>query len=166
MYLTWSFWISVSRCPDGDSFHSILSSLNPSCLATYFATSTSKPLMVPSGFFNPSPGWSNLVPMTIVSPPPPPPPPPPPHAVAERGNAMASAMAAATRTLRDGMVSVPFAGRLALSVLENLAEKVFCAIGFRVSEEFSRFGGLDDRAAVHEHDSVRGTAGEAHLMSD
>jgi hypothetical protein len=34
---------------------------------------------------------------------PPPPPPPPPHAVAEKGNAMASAMAAATRTLIDGM---------------------------------------------------------------
>src|SRR6476620_8043519 len=161
MYLTWSFRISVSRCPDGDSFHSILSSLNPSCLATYLATSTSKPLMVPSGFFNPSPGWSNLVPMTIVSAPPPPP--PPPHAVAEKGNAMASATAAATRTLRDGMFG---SFRRGVSVFENLAEKVFCAIGFRVPEEFGGFGRLDNRPAIHEHDAVRGAAGKTHLVGD
>src|SRR5262245_41302324 len=141
MYLTWSFWISVSRWPDGDSFHSIWSSLYPSCLATYFATSTSKPLIVPSGFFRPSPGWSNLVPMTTLFSPPPPPP-PPPQAVAEKGNVMASATAAATRTLRDGIFG---SFRRAL-VLEDLAEKVFCAIGSRIAEEFSRFGGLHDRA--------------------
>ena len=34
MNLTWPFWISVSRCADGDSFHSILSGEKPSSLAT------------------------------------------------------------------------------------------------------------------------------------
>src|ERR1700682_4023336 len=105
----------------------------------YFATSTSKPLIVPSGFFRPRPGWSNLVPMTIVSAPPPP---PPPHAAAANGNAMASATAPAARNEKDGML-VPFAGELVHSVLENLAEKVFGAVGPRVLEEVGRFGGFD-----------------------
>src|SRR4051812_38919701 len=78
---------------------------------------------------------------------------------------MASAMAAATRTLRDGMFD-SFRRASMLSVLENLAEKVFGAIGFRVSEELRRLRGLDDRSAVHENDAVGGAAGETHLMGD
>jgi hypothetical protein len=35
-------------------------------LATYFATSTSKPLNEPSGFFSARPGWSNLMPTTSL----------------------------------------------------------------------------------------------------
>jgi len=67
------------------------------------ATSTSNPLIVPSGFFRPSPGWSNLVPMTMVSPLSP----PPPHAVAASGSATASASAPRTRFEMDG-IGVPF----------------------------------------------------------
>src|SRR5262249_47566858 len=95
-----------------------------------------------------------------------PPPPPPPHAVAANGSAMASAMAPMTRTFRDGMGSVPFAGGVVGSMTENLAEKVFRAIGPRVLEELDGFGVLDDCTVRHEHDAVRGASGETHFMRD
>src|SRR6478609_2127392 len=170
MNLIWSFWISVSRCPYGDSFHSILSSLNPSCLATYFATSTSKPLIVPSGFFSPRPGWSNLVPMTIVSPPPPPPPPPPlppPQAVAANGSAAARATAPMTRLDRNfGDMGNVFLSPVIewasmwSSMVQNLAEEVLGAVGLRMVEELHWFGVLEDRAVGHEHHAVGGTPSE------
>ena len=41
---TWPFASSVSRWADGDSLNSTLSSAKPISLATYLATSTSKPV--------------------------------------------------------------------------------------------------------------------------
>src|SRR6476659_8853038 len=46
----------------------MFSGFTPSLSATYLATSMSNPLNVPSGFLNPMPGWSNLMP-TISLPP-------------------------------------------------------------------------------------------------
>jgi hypothetical protein len=59
------------------------------------ATSTSKPLIDPSGFFTARPGWSNFVPMVIVWCP------PEPHAATDSRNAIMNAAAA---TLRSDIV--------------------------------------------------------------
>src|SRR5262249_1891538 len=55
----------LSRFSDRASLNVILSSAAPSFLATYLATSTSKP-STPLGPFSPSEGWSYLTPTTIV----------------------------------------------------------------------------------------------------
>src|SRR6478735_12250664 len=62
------FCSAVSRCADGVSFQVMPDSSTPSFLATYLATSTSNPDIVPSADFSPRPGWSNLTPTVRVPP--------------------------------------------------------------------------------------------------
>ena len=75
---TWPLWIAVSRWADGVSLKMTLSSSKPSSLATYLATSTSKPVKSSPSFW-PRPGWSNLMPIVRLSPGVLPALPPPPH---------------------------------------------------------------------------------------
>ena len=65
MKSTWPVEMSVSRWALGACTHVMSLSAAPSSLATYLATSTSKPVYsLP--FFRPSPGWSNLMPMVSL----------------------------------------------------------------------------------------------------
>src|SRR3954453_7691646 len=169
----------VSRWALGACTQVILSSDVPSCLATYLATSTSKPLYsLP--FFRPRPGWSNLMPiLRPLSPPPPAPalaPPlgwPDPQAASDTASAVA---ATATLMRREFMWCSSLSGsrrtvvfavpvrRCWVSVGEDLAGEVLGTLALGAGEELLRRADLDDLPVRHEHDPVRGLAGEAHLV--
>src|SRR6478735_12084504 len=61
-----------------------------------------------------------------------------------------------------GVGSVPVWGSRGVSVGEDLGQEVASAVAGRGREERLGVGLLDDLAAVHEDDAVRGPAGEAH----
>src|SRR6478736_2858919 len=177
---TWPVEMSVSRCALGACTQVMSAASVPSSLATYFATSTSKPVYsVP--FFRPRPGWSNLMPTFR----------PPAPALAEllasepvspasepqAASVSASAAAAATAPVRRVFIGAFLPGGAAdagcpagcscwWSVAEDLPQELLGTIAGGVREELVGRGLLDDPAVGHEDDAVRGAAGEAHLVGD
>src|SRR5215212_9686422 len=175
-----------SRLAETASTNSTLSGAMPISPAISLAISTSKPSGLPSRFLRPNSGWSNLVPtltvpaslsLAMVVPSaklapeltwPPPSPPPlssPPQAAAARVRA---STAPASRRVRPTRMVVPpcLGGPAARSVADDLGEEVLGPLGPRVGEELLGWGGLQDPAAVHEHDPVGRRPGEAHLVAD
>src|SRR5699024_3683783 len=134
-------------------------------------------------------GWSNLMPMRMLSPPPSPPssplsplsapvsPPPSPssppgsavQAARVRAPTAASAASAARVVFILGLLRWLLgtsADRGRRSVREDLAEEALGAVALRVVEERVRFGFLHDLPVGHEHHPVGRLAGEAHLVGD
>src|SRR6266511_114694 len=169
---TLSCWMNGSRLAETDSTHSMPLGWMPSSPAMILAISTSNPSRLPSRFFWPNSGWSNLVPTRTLpacwsramvepsaklAPPPawPPPPSSPPQAAAP-------SIRATTVT------TIPLARRVrimgpSLSVADDLGEEVLCPLRPGVGEELLRRPLLQDLAGVHEHHPVGGRPGEPHL---
>src|SRR4029450_4593014 len=165
---TLSCWMNGTRLAETASTHWILSGAMPISPAISLAISMSKPSGLPSRFLRPNRGWSNLVPtrtapsdwsLAMVVPSaklapwltwPPPSLSAPPQAARARSRAPPPARPAPA----------------ARSVADDLGEEVLGPLGPRVGEELLGRGGLQDPAAVHEHDPVGRRPGEAHLVAD
>ena len=163
MNSTWSFWISVSRWPDGDSFHSILSGREAELPGDVGGDVDVEAADGAVGVLQPEAGLVELGAdaRSCLSPPPP----PPPHAVTRQREARRRARAAAaTRRSRDGRHGSACSFRRAIQWLRILPRKSLARSDLRVGEELLGFGVLDDRAVGHEHHPVRRAAGEAHLV--
>src|SRR6266545_878097 len=160
-----------SRLAETDSTHWMPLGWMPSSPAMILAISTSNPSRLPSRFFWPNSGWSNLVPTrtlpacwsrAMVEPSaklaPPPAWPPPPQAAASSIRATTVATIPVARRVR---IMGP-----SLSVADDLGEEVLCPLRPRVGEEVVRRPLLEDLAGVHEHHPVGGRPGEPHLVAD
>src|SRR5680860_987200 len=162
-----------SRLSDTVSFQVMSSGAMPSSAAMILAISMSKPLGSSApGSRKPMPGWSYFTPMVtlpaslslaIVVP------------SANSGCSSTSTSApppsSSPQAARESASSRLTASALALvnlivspSILEDLAGEVLGSIRLRIGEEIIGRGVLHDPALVHEDDTVRGGAGEAHLV--
>src|SRR6266540_532469 len=139
-----------SRLAETDSTNSILLGSMPISPVMILAISTSKPSSLPSRFFWPNSGWSNLVPTLTLS--------------ACCSLAMVEPAGKLTPSLTWAPPSLSPPQALATSIKAITAPTR--PVSPRVGEELLRCGLFEDPATVHEDHPVRRRPGEPHLVAD